>query len=541
MRLLNIHDLSFQIFEGEQTLPPYAIASHCWLDEETTYLNVLTETDTGSPGYKKVDAFCEFIKWRNHTLRDLDSPKFRKIDWMWIDSCCIDKRNSTEVGENIISMYEYYQNAEECYAYLSDVHAMSLTPECRDEIQRSRWFTRGWTLQELLAPSTVYFLSAGWNILGHKCSKSHALACQCELDKGPVNGILAKITNIPLNVINNQQDPRNMVPGDICRWVRRRRTRRVEDLAYCLLGLLGVYMLPQYGEKAHAWVRLEEEVAKQLQREFTIRRPDQLAFGMPFNYAIKIIGGGDIPKSLDKASECGNDNYVKNLIARHHNWVAFQRSVELRHRIEDKPPGTRWGGSGSGSGGMGYSFPPLAPASTENENEEVSTASGSNEQAQTKKISGGDESRRAGSCSSYSNGGPSLRSVRSSVYDGPISKLSVGDSEFILDEASTYRIPLDGDEDDTQKIAQLVHHLKQASKEQLRTVLNNLRQHDETNGSNLHVRVVAHLWRAVQLEEMREPERRGWNRDDGVQLESKRVEALLHIAGLDPDSVTLNL
>ena len=75
MRLLNIHDLSFQTFEGEQTPPPYAIASHCWLDDETTYLKVLTGTDTCSPGNKKVDAFCEFIKWRNETLRDLDSPQ----------------------------------------------------------------------------------------------------------------------------------------------------------------------------------------------------------------------------------------------------------------------------------------------------------------------------------------------------------------------------------------------------------------------------------------------------------------------------------
>lgn len=97
-------------------------------------------------------------------------------------------------------MYEYYENAEECYAYLSDVQGIGTPSDVEHEVAESVWFTRGWTLQELLAPSRVFFVSAEWKVLGHKCSNNHNATCQCDLDRRPLNEMLAAITDVPLKV-----------------------------------------------------------------------------------------------------------------------------------------------------------------------------------------------------------------------------------------------------------------------------------------------------------------------------------------------------
>ena len=157
MRLLNIHSLDFRTFPSDDK-PRYAIASHRWVGEEITYQQFVWHKNDASirdiAGYKKILAFCEFLRgWEARAIEDGSD-----IDWVWIDTCCINKESSTELSEAINSMYRWYAEAWVCLAYLHDVspHAHPLGSA---EFADSEWFTRGWTLQELLAPPTVCSLS----------------------------------------------------------------------------------------------------------------------------------------------------------------------------------------------------------------------------------------------------------------------------------------------------------------------------------------------------------------------------------------------
>ena len=143
MRLLNVRTLAFKQFSPEN-VPPYVIASHRWCNDETSFADFRQDWERKSEGYKKVDGLCAFMRSRR-----------QDISWVWIDSCCIDKRNQTELSKAINSMFRWYRNAVECYAYLSDVNSS-------DELGKSEWFERGWTLQELLASTRVVFLTKEW-------------------------------------------------------------------------------------------------------------------------------------------------------------------------------------------------------------------------------------------------------------------------------------------------------------------------------------------------------------------------------------------
>ena len=154
MLLLNIETLELKSF-NEKDVPQYAIASHRWRDGEASFRQIQEKKFYGE-GYKKVKRLCKFAQKMNN-LRRPDGGKRRAIKWIWIDTCCIDQESSSHVSERINSMYKYYERAAECYAYLFDVSNAS-------EMPQSSWFRRGWTLQELLAPSTVIFVDATWNV-----------------------------------------------------------------------------------------------------------------------------------------------------------------------------------------------------------------------------------------------------------------------------------------------------------------------------------------------------------------------------------------
>ena len=153
MRLLNIRSLQFQEFSSDD-IPPYVITSHRWFPEgEPAYKDVLKAKNTGSRGYKKIEKFCEFVK-------NTKDSRWIGCDWIWIDTCCIDKRSSAEVSESINSMFAWYGNACVCLAYLADVRPLSAGEDAvLGDIRQSEWFRRGWTLQELLAPRCVVFLN----------------------------------------------------------------------------------------------------------------------------------------------------------------------------------------------------------------------------------------------------------------------------------------------------------------------------------------------------------------------------------------------
>src|SRR5262249_32702444 len=180
MRLLktNTDALELQEFTG-QDIPPYAILSHRWEDGEVTYQDIEEEQtvkrvlarinpevhleQTQSPrvdrkkGYSKVKACCR-------------QAKEDRIDYVWIDTCCIDKGGTAELSEAINSMFNWYCRAQVCFVYLSDVPGTDDIEADDSAFRKSLWFTRGWTLQELLAPANVKFFASDWRLLGSKSS-----------------------------------------------------------------------------------------------------------------------------------------------------------------------------------------------------------------------------------------------------------------------------------------------------------------------------------------------------------------------------------
>lgn len=242
MRLLERKDngdFSLTEFFGD-SIPRYAILSHTWgADyEEVTYKDVLEAVGRTKSGYKKIE-FCV-----NQAVRD-------DLRYVWVDTCCIDKSSSAELSEAINSMYAWYHNAERCYVYLSDVSASLSTDDIPFQqtwivaFQQSRWFTRGWTLQELIAPASVEFFSAEGARLG---------------DKSLLVQELHTITGISVEALL-QSSLHELGIEERMSWIRQRNTKREEDAAYSLLGIFDVHMPLIYGEgRKKAFARLRKEI-----------------------------------------------------------------------------------------------------------------------------------------------------------------------------------------------------------------------------------------------------------------------------------------
>jgi hypothetical protein len=166
------------------------------------------------------------------------------LKYFWIDTCCIDKSSSAELSESINSMYNWYAKSVVCYAYLEDVDYSN----GRESIRKSRWFTRGLTLQELITPGRMEFFDGQWMLIGKKFGLS---------------ALLSDITSIPKNIF---EDPSELMLCSVARrmsWAAHRETTREEDIAYCLLGIFDVSMPLLYGEGARAFTRLQEEILKE--------------------------------------------------------------------------------------------------------------------------------------------------------------------------------------------------------------------------------------------------------------------------------------
>ena len=144
MRLLNTETYELHTFPSADHTPPYAILSHCCQDAtgEVTFADIqhLPRARTMS-GWSKIENACAVARRRHH------------CEWLWIDTCCIDKGSSAELSEAINSMFAWYLRCNVCLAYLSDVPTCENPAECNAYLRASRWFTRGWTLQELIAPA----------------------------------------------------------------------------------------------------------------------------------------------------------------------------------------------------------------------------------------------------------------------------------------------------------------------------------------------------------------------------------------------------
>jgi len=224
-------------------LPPYAILSHTWIDgEEVLYNELVAGICKSKAGYDKI-RFCG------------ERAAIDNLRYFWVDTCCINKSINQELQTAINSMFHWYQRASKCYVYLSDVQvpeevidARSFRITWEDAFRRSRWFTRGWTLQELLASSTVEFFSRGGKPLGSKIS--------LELE-------IHEITKVPIEALRGQRPLSKFSVPERMSWVANRQTTYKEDKVYCLLGIFGVYLLPNYGEgEEYAAQRLEEEIQR---------------------------------------------------------------------------------------------------------------------------------------------------------------------------------------------------------------------------------------------------------------------------------------
>ena len=268
MRLLNTRTLELEMFPGQA--PGYAILSHTWEDREITF------DDMRSLGGKEafLSAMSLTVKpWKKSYEKILHSTDFaraRGFDYIWIDTCCIDKSSSAELSETINSMFEWYKGAEICYAYLADVyHGESAVFNIKSRIARSRWFTRGWTLQELIAPEEVIFVDKKWAFLGTKTSLKHEIQ---------------EITKVAYTVLDGASLDTIAAAAKMS-WASGRNTTRPEDVAYCLLGLFNVNMPLLYGEgKAKAFIRLQEEFLKNSDDEsiFAWRTSQEEALEKPY-------------------------------------------------------------------------------------------------------------------------------------------------------------------------------------------------------------------------------------------------------------------
>lgn len=245
MRLLKRGDngtLSLTEDLPDQHIPEYVVLSHTWeaAGQEVTlqdFQSRTTEQLRGKAGYAKIN-FCS-----NQAAQD-------GYQYFWIDTCCIDKTNNVELSEAINSMFRWYRETVRCYVYLADVKAGGLQHDAlQDAFTNSRWFTRGWTLQELLAPNSVEFFSSDGIRLGDKLS---------------LEGEIHRITGIAVEALRGRSLSDFSV-SERMKWATKRTTTRKEDEAYSLLGIFDIYMPLIYGERERALVRLREQIDRSLQ------------------------------------------------------------------------------------------------------------------------------------------------------------------------------------------------------------------------------------------------------------------------------------
>jgi hypothetical protein len=245
MRLLHFNnDTDFSLTEFfEDDIPEYAILSHRWGVEEVTFKDMTNGTSKAKAGYGKIQ-FCG-----EQARRD-------NLEYFWVDTCCIDKSSSAELSEAINSMFRWYQKAARCYVYLSDVSiqkrkASDTSAVCTWEsaFRESKWFTRGWTLQELLAPRLVEFYSRESKSLGSKRTLEQQIH---------------EITGVPATAFRANSLSQFDV-NERFSWAKSRQTTHGEDKAYSLLGIFDVHMPLLYGEgEVKAFLRLREAIDRPL-------------------------------------------------------------------------------------------------------------------------------------------------------------------------------------------------------------------------------------------------------------------------------------
>lgn len=239
MRLINCRTLTLETFEHSEA-PPYAILSHTWGDDEVLFQDfLLPHVREAKHGWRKIELTCR-------------QAAADGLSHAWVDSCCINKESSSELSESINSMFRWYAHSRHCYVFLSDYH---LPPNSEGpHLRASKWFTRGWTLQELIAPPRLSFFDADWKFIGTKRDLAQDVT-EC--------------TRIDLSILTATSVEDIRIGLDECTvakrmsWAARRQTKRPEDLAYCLLGVFDLSMPMLYGEGERAFTRLQEMIIQE--------------------------------------------------------------------------------------------------------------------------------------------------------------------------------------------------------------------------------------------------------------------------------------
>ena len=243
MRLLNVDSLELEDFYSQP--PKYATLSHTWgaqkdevsvqtLQVVAPEVRKLFSTGLGSGpvnGISKIAGCC------------IQAKKVEpQLQYVWIDTCCIDKTSATEETESINSMFDWYAESEVCFVHLADVTATRRDNDVHGQIQRSRWFLRGWTLQELLAPRKLLFYNRDWSAIGDSRDLTQDIFAATKISSEHLDNFQAASVATKMS------------------WASRRQTSRVEDRAYSLLGVFGVSMYIQYGERDRAFQRLQRVI-----------------------------------------------------------------------------------------------------------------------------------------------------------------------------------------------------------------------------------------------------------------------------------------
>ncbi|KAH9926266.1 heterokaryon incompatibility protein-domain-containing protein, partial [Epithele typhae] len=252
MWMLSTARAELHFFSDPSAVPGgYCILSHTWFGQEQSFQEIQDISRACAPD--------------NTNPRDSVSEKIRKcclkaeeydLDWIWIDSCCIDKTSSTELSEAINSMFSWYVLAEVCFVFLEDVPVDDDFYAEDSAFRRARWHRRGWTLQELLAPAFMIFFSKEWERIGTKQDLARLL--------DEVTGVALPFLVRDLSFLDDASVSERM------HWASRRNTTRVEDEAYCLLGIFDIKMTTLYGEGQQAFRRLQQEIVKRSPSETSI-------------------------------------------------------------------------------------------------------------------------------------------------------------------------------------------------------------------------------------------------------------------------------
>ncbi len=211
----------------------YAIFSHRWQEGEVLFEDMADLASCTKPGVAKLKALCNLCLHRG-------------MSYAWMDTCCIDKKSSAGLSEAINSMYKYYAFAKFCIAYLCDVDVDLYTVDFERQFRSSVWFTRCWTLQELIAPAKVIFYNSKWRLLA---------------DKDLLLNTISDITNIADGALKGNPFSSYSI-AERMSWASNRQATRREDVAYSLMGIFDINMPMLYGEGTKAFARLQEEIIR---------------------------------------------------------------------------------------------------------------------------------------------------------------------------------------------------------------------------------------------------------------------------------------